>query len=301
MGNARFLVAVLDSGDRGICFLDQEDRLTPSHSKKGERRYRYYIRNRLLHKSREEAPDALRIPANELEGVVIQALREFLQQDSAIFSLLEQRGMHQAHQVQPILKRARSWMQMIDDQTATPSGQSGADNQSRLAVLQALIQHIVVGREAVQISVRLNGLLDGTKEPGQFTPPSIADEEQDLHLLSVPIQLKRSGMAMRMMVVGEMRERGADPRLIQLLAKGHDWFERLISGKAKSLMEIAEKDGVDSNYVTRVINLSFLAPDIIRAIIEGRQPATVMADTIMDQFPLPIDWADQRKLLGFRH
>jgi site-specific DNA recombinase len=90
-------------------------------------------------------------------------------------------------------------------------------------------------------------------------------------------------------------------RAAQVLANGHDWFERLISGKAKSLMEIAEKDGVDSNYVTRVINLSFLAPDIIRAIIEGRQPTTVTADTIMDQFPLPIDWADQRKLLGFRH
>ena len=285
----------------GLVWDDQQDRLTPSHSKKGERRYRYYISNRLLQQSREEAPDALRIPANELEGVVIQALREFLRQDSALFSLLEERGIHQAHQVQPILKRARSWAQMIDEPTAPPSGQPGADNQSRLVVLQALIQGIVVGREAVQISVRVNALLDGTKELGQPTPPSIADEGQDLHLLSVPIQLKRSGMAMRLMVPGEMRERGADSRLIQLLAKGHDWFERLTSGKARSLMEIAEKDGVDSNYVTRVINLSFLAPDIIKAIIEGRQPTTVTADTIMDQFPLPIDWADQRKLLGFRH
>ncbi len=283
----------------GLVWDEHEDRLTPSHSKKGERRYRYYISNRLLQQSREEAPDALRIPANELEGVVIQALREFLQQDSVLFSLLEQRGMHQAHQVQPVLKRARSWVQMIEDPAAT--AQPSTDNQSRLAVLQALIQRIVVGREAVQISVRLNGLLDVTKEPGQSTPSSKADEEQDIHLLSLPIQLKRSGMAVRLMVQGGMRERGADPRLIQLLAKGHDWFERLISGKARSLQDIAEKDGVDSNYVTRVINLSFLAPDIIGAILEGRQPTNVTADTIMDQFPLPIDWADQRKLLGFRH
>ncbi len=42
--------------------------------------------------------------------------------------------------------------------------------------------------------------------------------------------------------------------------------------------------------LARVINLSFLAPDIIKAILEGRQPVTVTADTIIDQFPLPIDW-----------
>ncbi len=284
----------------GLVWDDQGDRLTPSHSKKGGRRYRYYISNRLLQQNREDVPDTLRIPASELEGAVMQALGDFLQQDSVIFSLLEQRGMHEAHQVQPILKRARSWVQMIDEPTAAPSGQSGTNNQSRLAVLQALIQRVVVGREAVQITVRLNGLLDMTKEPGQPTPSSIAEEEQYPHLLSVPIQLKRSGTAMRLMVQGGMRERGADAHLIQLLAKGHDWFERLVSGKARSLLDIAEKHRVDSNYVTRVINLSFLAPDIIRAIIEGRQPATITADTIMDQFPLPIDWADQRKLLGFR-
>lgn len=286
----------------GLVWDDQGGRLTPSHSKKGERRYRYYISNCLLQQNREDVPDALRIPANELEGVVMQALSEFLQQDSTIFNLLEQRGIREAHQVQSILTCVTSWERILAVQSAThattASCQLGINNQSKLEALQALIQRIVVGRESVQIHIRLNALLDGTKEQSQQGTKMVT--EQDIHLLSVPIQLKRSGLAMRLIVAGEMQERGADPRLIQLLAKGHDWFERLVSGKAKSLMEISVKESVESNYVTRVINLTFLAPDIIKAIIEGRQPATVTADTIMDQFPLPIDWADQRRLLGFR-
>ncbi len=283
----------------GLVWDDQGDRLTPSHSKKGGRRYRYYISNRLLQQNREDVPDTLRIPASELEGAVMQALRDFLQQDSAIFGLLEQRGISEAHKIQSIMMRAKSWGKILNAKTAIPSEQSKSSSQSRLAALQALIDRIEVGREAVEIHVRLNALLDKAKEPNQ--KDTKMDAEQDLHLLTVPIQLKRSGLAVRLIVSGEMRERGAEPRLIQLLAKGHDWFERLVSGKAKNLMEIAEKESVQSNYVTRVINLAFLAPDIIKAIIEGRQPATVTADTIMDQFPLPIDWADQRKLLGFRH
>jgi hypothetical protein len=57
--------------------------------------------------------------------------------------------------------------------------------------------------------------------------------------------------------------------------------------------------GVGPGYVSRVIQLAFLAPDIVKGIIEGRQPIELTAESLMRNRKIPTDWRKQRRLLGF--
>ncbi|MEJ6003678.1 hypothetical protein [Paucibacter soli] len=95
------------------------------------------------------------------------------------------------------------------------------------------------------------------------------------------------------------KHRAPDAKLIALLAKAHDWAGKLTSGKAAGILEIATAEGVGSSYVNRVVHLAFLAPDIVQAITRSEQPPKINAAGLIAKVPLPLDWAEQRRVLGF--
>ena len=66
-----------------------------------------------------------------------------------------------------------------------------------------------------------------------------------------------------------------------------------------TLQRIGEAEGVSPSYVTRLLRLAYLAPDIVTAIIDGRQPPGLTANTLMKNTRLPFRWETQRKRLGF--
>ena len=93
-------------------------------------------------------------------------------------------------------------------------------------------------------------------------------------------------------------KRIADPKLLKLLSKAHIWFDRLTQNNVL-MQQIAEQEHVSRSYVSRVIRLAFLSPDIVKAIITGKAPEMLTADKLIRHIPLPIDWQAQHKLLGF--
>src|SRR5206468_5026640 len=88
-----------------------------------------------------------------------------------------------------------------------------------------------------------------------------------------------------------------DPTLIKAIARGRAWFEELAAGRARSLRELAERDGITRRYVRRLVDLTFLSPELVEAILQGRQPVELTA-TRLTELDLPLDWADQRSLLA---
>ena len=82
------------------------------------------------------------------------------------------------------------------------------------------------------------------------------------------------------------------------MAKAHDWLIRLTSGHCDSVQAIAQQEKVTSSYVTRVAYLGCLAPDIVERITAGRHPEDLTADRLIRMVPLPLDWQEQRGLLG---
>ncbi|SFM13948.1 LacI family transcriptional regulator [Nitrosomonas communis] len=116
--------------------------------------------------------------------------------------------------------------------------------------------------------------------------------------LSVPIQIKRrSGRKLVTLPNGEIEktrpwDNAATP--LQLaLARGYRWLNMMESGEAKSLREIAAREGVDNSYVSRMVNLTTLAPDIVAAILDDALPNHItLFDLAVDP---PVLWEGQRE------
>jgi len=75
------------------------------------------------------------------------------------------------------------------------------------------------------------------------------------------------------------------------------WFDDLVTGRALSLQALAERDGITRRYIRRLVGLAFLSPEIVEAILQGRQPVELTA-TRLTELDLPLDWTEQRKLLA---
>ena len=90
-----------------------------------------------------------------------------------------------------------------------------------------------------------------------------------------------------------------DARLINLLLRARRFNATLAQGEGISFAALAEREGVGRSYFTRLLRLSYLAPDITQAILDGRQPRDLTPDKLLEHSRLPLAWHDQRIVLGF--
>ena len=86
-----------------------------------------------------------------------------------------------------------------------------------------------------------------------------------------------------------------DNTMIKAIARAFRWQMLLEDGTYGCLHEIAKAERIGSSFVSRVIRLALLAPDIVDAILEGRHPAHLTLKDLMQQFP--VEWDRQRSLL----
>jgi hypothetical protein len=86
-----------------------------------------------------------------------------------------------------------------------------------------------------------------------------------------------------------------DETLIRALARAHRWNRMLEAGKCRSITEIAEAEKIDRSFVSRLLDLTLLAPDIQEAILDGRQAKGMQLEELMGA--MPSAWGEQRRLL----
>ena len=116
----------------------------------------------------------------------------------------------------------------------------------------------------------------------------------------IPMRMKRRGVELRLVLDGhDARTLTPDPALLKAVARACCWFDDLMCGRAVSLAEIAARASVSTRYVRRLLRLAFLAPTIIEAVVEGRQPVELTAQRLLTRTALPLDWAAQKMALGF--
>ena len=87
--------------------------------------------------------------------------------------------------------------------------------------------------------------------------------------------------------------------MIKLLLKARRFNATLVGSDEVSFAALAEREGVSRSYFTRLVRLSYLAPDLTQAILEGRQPRDLTAEKLLKHSRLPLAWHDQRTVLGF--
>ncbi len=257
----------------GLVEDDAGHRLVPSHSQKHSKRYRYYVSEPLNKTSRKDTPNGIRIPAPELELLVINQLQDWLGDESTVMEILNPKA-NQTGEISKALKRHQYLLLQ--------------DSKERYELIHRLIVKVCVLYESIQIQINPNALFDDLSHP------------IELVTIFTQVKIERCGMAMRLLVGNKTVNQNLDANLIQTIRHGQDWLDKLTSGKTKSIGELAAEVGITNTAVGNMIHRAFLAPDIIRAIMNGTQPIHVTGDFLKRNAPLPLDWDDQRILLGFK-
>ncbi len=113
----------------------------------------------------------------------------------------------------------------------------------------------------------------------------------------VPFRLvKRGGRKEMVLPIGRPMPRNVDETLVKALARAFRWKRMLESGEFGTISDLARHERIAAPYLTRVFRLAFLAPEVVEAILDGRQPPSLSLEVFRDQ--LPVDWLEQRALLG---
>ena len=116
--------------------------------------------------------------------------------------------------------------------------------------------------------------------------------------MTTAVSIKRRGVGTRLVLLDGQQNPTArcDPALVKAIARGRAWFDELVTGRTRSLQELAKRDGISRRYIRRLVGLTFLSPQLVEAILQGRQPVELTA-TRLTELDLPLDWAEQHRLL----
>jgi hypothetical protein len=114
--------------------------------------------------------------------------------------------------------------------------------------------------------------------------------------LHIPFRVvKRGGQKEMHLPEGAAQPRRPNNTLVKALARAFRWKQMLESGEFATIAELAEREGIAPSYMTRVLRLTLLAPDIVKAVVDGRQGPEVTLARVLE--PFPVDWAEQTRHL----
>jgi hypothetical protein len=134
-------------------------------------------------------------------------------------------------------------------------------------------------------------------EPGSHK----VQQSEGLFSLVVPMQMQRRGVEAKLVMQSTGAQSSSpDPKLVTLFADAHRWMEDLARGRVASVRELARQNDRDVGEVSRTLPLAFLAPDIVEAVLDGRQPINLTPRQLKRITGLPCRWHDQRRRLGVR-
>ena len=274
----------------GLLYDGEGHRMTPSHAVKNGMRYRYYVSHNLIGKTREAAPEGLRIAAAEIERVVLSAIGDLLSSPGRLSEGLGS-SIETASEQQQLLMRAREiaprWPELPAAQLRT--------------AITLLARRVRVHSEHVDIEISGRGLYEFLCGEPAAARATATQSDHPL-LLSVPTRLCRIGQGKRLVIDAALKPGASgrpDPKLIKLLVRAHHLKEKLRTSPRTRIAELAMQQNLSTSYVALLLRLTFLAPDITRAILDGRQPGGFTAQKLVTYSGLPFAWSEQRQALGF--
>jgi hypothetical protein len=171
----------------------------------------------------------------------------------------------------------------------------GGSPDERAKLVRELVVKIIVDEKTIIIKLQRGALLGG-----DVPSSASADGCNNAIELTATVAFMRRGAETKLVLPGLAQQNHSsrcDPALIKAIARGRAWFEELATGRARSLQELAKRDGISRRYIRRLVGLAFLSPQLVEAILQGGQPVELTA-TRLTELDLPLDWTEQHKLLA---
>jgi site-specific DNA recombinase len=250
----------------GLIHDNAGNRLVSSHATKNGKRYRYYVTSAGTGRSlATPSLPRLWLPAATIDELVRAKLQSFLKDKVQISHLLRETQCRPA-EIASSLKIADDLADLLT--SGSPMAQAVADVVARVTVSPA----------SIKISIKRNRLL--AMLTGKSVERSRDNDQDNLISLEVPVPASSGGGSGRF-VFEDQNAKAPDPVVVKAIARATIWFEQLTSGKSKSMAEIAVREGITDNYVSNLIHLAWLSPDLVGRVLEGEPEATAQARAAM--------------------
>jgi DNA invertase Pin-like site-specific DNA recombinase len=229
----------------GRIFDDRGNRMSPTHANKLGVRYRYYVSHALIQNRKAEAGSVARVPAPEIEALVLNGIRQHLAATADPPTTVADRDLIERHVERIIIKP------------------------------QAVEVHLL---PAIGASVQAErpdaGDLDcdlpsTTTITLPWTAPSFVAVKGIVHAPSIMRTIKP-----------ETRD-----ALLAAIAKARRWIEDIRLGRVASLAEIAGRESQGERYIRMLVSLAFVSPRIVAALVEGRAPADLTVSGLARALP----------------
>ena len=179
-------------------------------------------------------------------------------------------------------------------------------------LLRMVLGKILVFPEQISFALKVEGLKDLAEEMAmagffnmtheentEIFPEAEQEVLEDGSIkLTVNVDSKRIDGHRHLVILAPGAERLKQTSLLRAIQKSRQWTDMLINGEADNVTALAEKLGHKPSYVTRILSLNNLAPDIVESILAGTEPDGMSIAKLTAQ-PIPEDWNEQRRLYGF--
>lgn len=249
-------------------------KMSSSQTQRKARRYRYYATH--VSELTRNGPPAWRVPATDIEKAVVIRLKAWL---------LDRRA------VRALLSPDMAPNQLETDLQATAKAASQLDETSqRQQILSQIISSVQVHSGELAITLNVPGL--GVILKRSVYPSATAP------VIMMPVTKVRQGRATRLLLHSNKQLPEPDPALLRLLQEAQEVQEIILESPTLSIKEIALQRRICRHRLGRLVRLSWLAPDIVEAIVEGRSPASLTPKKLLGVNLRP-EWDKQRQMLGF--
>ncbi len=261
--------------------VDGEGRqMSPSHASKSRRRYRYYVtRSDQLGGSR-----AWRVSAHDLEKLVCSSLAENLLLERFVFEL----GGEGAADVE-------RFQQAVAAAEMAASTLGGGSAHTKTELLAQLVRQVRLYDDGVEVEIDREGTrerLGISADPGK---------DAEMSIITIPAVRVRRGHQLRLVVpgpdTGPFKYLRRNEKLVALIAEAQQARQLVLCNAEHSLARIAREHGRCRTRLGKLVALSCLAPDIVTAIVNGKQPEHLTPSRLLNG-SLTLVWSEQRRELG---
>jgi site-specific DNA recombinase len=277
----------------GLIEDEHGNRFTPSFTIRRGRRYRYYVSQAVTQNPGGQQWGPTRLPAREIESRVTERLQTFLRSDAQVCDELSAaaEGPAVLHQVVAGAKKLAAKLPLLPTDALRD-------------LLASIFQSVIIQEKNIQVMIRKSDLRELLERGDQITASNLTRlrkpiDQTELLCLTIEAKRKRYGGEIHLVVPSQSNApaRHIRPALIKAVARGHGWCEKLLEGRVADMRSLARETGLTPHYVRNVFACAFLAPDIVEAILEGRQPLALKFENLYKHIPL--SWTEQRQQFGF--
>jgi site-specific DNA recombinase len=257
--------------------------MTPTHATKRAKRYRYYVSASLLAGDHTQAQKGTRVPAGDIEALVLDRLRAFFSSRTDIGDALTPLDL-EARAFDAALRNAftlsKRWLAMAPVEMKS--------------LVQEIVDRITVAADRIEIHLSRAKIAAALQVGERGQRPDL-----DPVVLSIEAKVRRAGKGKRL-VIENGAEAEVNAGLVEMIKEAFAIRNQLLSGSHDSIEAMSGRLGMNKGRLTSLVRLSYLGPEIVRALLAGSQSNALTSSRLLRlSKDLPHDWKEQRCFLGF--